>query len=150
MPGHLLITPIRPRQERDKKGRFNKGNRVFKTAEKRNRFKRGDEPWNKELEFAEKIREKNGKPYWFIKYRGNWHQKHLWLWRQVNGNISDGFIIVFRNGDTLDCRIENLEEITRGELMKRIRDQNKINRGREVSALYDKYEIPRYKNIKHG
>lgn len=37
-----------------------------------------------------------------------WEKKHLWLWRNTYGEIPKGHKIIFLNGDTLDCRIENL------------------------------------------
>ena len=37
-----------------------------------------------------------------------WEKKHLLLWRNAYGEIPKGYKIVFLNGDTLDCRLENL------------------------------------------
>lgn len=44
---------------------------------------------------------------------------HHMLWKEHHGDIADGCAIVFRNGDKTDIRIENLECITRAELMRR-------------------------------
>ncbi len=145
MPGHLLNIPNRPQVDRDKKGRFSRGNTVSRNIENRHKFTHGHVPWNKDGEFAENIREKNGKHYWYIKYRGNWQLKHIWLWKQVHGEVKKGNFIVFKNGDTLDCAIENLEEITRAECMKRTRSQEKINYGKRITQLFNKYELPRKK-----
>lgn len=72
---------------------------------------------------AERIRVtgSQNKPVWFIKVsdelcRGEnkykapyqWEKKHLWLWKQAYGDIPKGCKIIFLNGNTLDCRLENL------------------------------------------
>lgn len=44
---------------------------------------------------------------------------HVLLWREHNGDIPGGCAVVFRNGDKNDIRIDNLECITRAELMRR-------------------------------
>ncbi|MFH2082043.1 MAG: HNH endonuclease [Pseudomonadota bacterium] len=44
---------------------------------------------------------------------------HLMLWREHHGEVPDGCVVVFRNKDKDDIRIENLECITRRELMAR-------------------------------
>lgn len=44
---------------------------------------------------------------------------HILLWREHHGEIPRGHAIVFRNGDKTDIRIENLECVTRQELMRR-------------------------------
>ena len=73
---------------------------------------------------AERIRAwgHNGKQCWFIKVSDDccagkenhwkaayqWEKKHTWLWRNTYGEIPKGHKIIFLNGDTLDCRLENL------------------------------------------
>lgn len=44
---------------------------------------------------------------------------HILLWREHHGDIPAGHAVVFRNGDKTDIRIDNLECITRRELMRR-------------------------------
>lgn len=44
---------------------------------------------------------------------------HRLLWIEHNGPIPDGHALVFRNGNRRDIRIENLELVTRQELMRR-------------------------------
>lgn len=44
---------------------------------------------------------------------------HILLWREHHGDIPAGHAVVFRNGDKADIRIDNLECITRAELMRR-------------------------------
>lgn len=51
--------------------------------------------------------------------RANWEFLHTALWRQHHGAIPRGHAVVFRNGDKTDIRIDNLELVTRTELMRR-------------------------------
>lgn len=44
---------------------------------------------------------------------------HILLWREHHGDIPAGHAVVFSNGDKTDIRIDNLECITRRELMRR-------------------------------
>lgn len=44
---------------------------------------------------------------------------HTMLWIEHHGDVPKGCAIVFRNGDKTDIRIENLECVTRAELMRR-------------------------------
>lgn len=49
----------------------------------------------------------------------DWRPIHLLMWQEANGPVPDGHAVVFRNGDKTDIRLENLECITRAELMAR-------------------------------
>jgi hypothetical protein len=49
----------------------------------------------------------------------DWVNVHHLLWQEHHGPIPDGHIIVFKNGDKSDVRLENLELLTRGENMRR-------------------------------
>ena len=44
--------------------------------------------------------------------------KHRITWEQVHGEVPDGCVLVFKNMDKTDCCIENLELITRSELVR--------------------------------
>lgn len=48
-----------------------------------------------------------------------WRAVHLIEWEAVNGPLPKGHAIVFRNGDRTDRRPENLECVTRKQLMLR-------------------------------
>lgn len=129
------------------KGRANKlGLRKPPGATNTGRFANGMAPWNKGRPFdsggrSHETRFKPGqKPH-------TWHQigheritpdgyrerkmtdtgctrrdyvgLHILLWREHHGDIPAGHAVVFRNGDKADIRIDNLECITRAELMRR-------------------------------
>ena len=49
----------------------------------------------------------------------DWKSAHSLLWEQHHGPIPKGHLVVFRNGNRGDIRIENLELITRAENMRR-------------------------------
>lgn len=48
-----------------------------------------------------------------------WRAVHLIVWEAANAPLPKGHAIVFKNGDKTDIRVENLECITRAELMRR-------------------------------
>lgn len=51
--------------------------------------------------------------------QARWRAVHLILWESVNGPLPRSHAIAFRNGDKTDIRLENLELITRRELLRR-------------------------------
>jgi len=48
-----------------------------------------------------------------------WEWTHRRNWEATNGPIAKGSLLVFRDGDHTNCKVENLELITRAELMRR-------------------------------
>lgn len=48
-----------------------------------------------------------------------WRGVHVLAWEAANGPVPKGHVIAFKNGDKRDVRIENLECISRRELMRR-------------------------------
>lgn len=54
--------------------------------------------------------------YWFIKDESGLMVRHnRYLWEQSNGKIPEGHIVIFKNKDPMDCRIENLELILKSK-----------------------------------
>lgn len=51
--------------------------------------------------------------------RFNWRFVHVLAWEEANGPVPPGHAVAFRNGNQADIRIENLELISRAELMRR-------------------------------
>lgn len=90
-------------------------------------FKKGNKPHNSKNDWEEGTRnDKSGKTYITIKLPGSKGMKfkHVWLWESVNGKVPKGYNIVFKDGNTKNCIIENLECISNVELLRR----NTINR----------------------
>lgn len=48
-----------------------------------------------------------------------WRAVHLVLWESVHGPLPAGHVVVFRNGDKRDIRLDNLECLTRRALLQR-------------------------------
>lgn len=126
----------------EKCGRLYTGHKRSKDSQ----FKAGQKPWNKGLkgicfEGSEKgwfkkgsippntkpegdgaitIRKNKGFAYKYIRIAlGKWRQLHTHTWEQANGHIPEGHIVVFKDGDTMNCAIENLEMISHDENMRR-------------------------------
>jgi len=56
----------------------------------------------------------------FVPYTVNWKLTHFLLWEKAHRRrVPPGHALAFRNGDRTDIRLENLELITRRELMRR-------------------------------
>jgi len=116
------------------------------------RFKKGHVPANKGKNTPDHIKQKT-KPTWFKKdhvphnttYDGyisirkekdgisyahirvkkrHFKPLHRHIWEQHNGPIPKGMVLIFKNGDTSDFRIENFELITMRENMLRNSRQN--------------------------
>lgn len=87
-------------------------------------FQPGHSPKNTLFDGAIVIRhnhkERGAPPYKLIKLSKNkWEFLHRYNWVQAHGPIPNGMIIVFKNGDTMNCELANLECITFEENMIR-------------------------------
>lgn len=51
--------------------------------------------------------------------QARWRAVHLLVWEEANGPLPPGHAVAFRNGDKRDIRLDNLELISRRELMRR-------------------------------
>lgn len=110
---------------------FNKGKKAESYMSKeqleifrKNQFAVGNEPHNTKEDGAITIRNTgktwNNKPYKFTRIaKGQWEMLHVKMWREAKGEIPKGHVIYFKNGDTMDVRLENLECIPRAELLDR-------------------------------
>ena len=50
---------------------------------------------------------------------GKYALKHRVVWEQNNGPVPDGMVVVFKDGNKLNTAIENLELVSRKELMSK-------------------------------
>lgn len=95
----------------------NKGQKMSKIVYekvKATMFKKGQRPVNWKPDGSERV-DVDG--YTLIKVNGKFLLKHKYLWEQVNGPMPKGHAIVFKDGNRFNFNIENLECITRQELM---------------------------------
>lgn len=133
-------------QEKAMKSRFQKGHETFNKGKnmkdyldpdtiekiKKSQFQKGHEPHNTTYDGHVSLRHdsKTGIPYFHIRVRkGHFEHLHRYIWEKENGPVPEGKIVVFKNGDTLDVRIDNLQVISREENMLR---NSKHNIPREV------------------
>jgi hypothetical protein len=84
-------------------------------------FRKGAIPQTAKPGVNETVRfDKRQVPYWYVRGgKYGWEYKHVALWVAANGTVPEGQIIVFKDGNTLNCVLENLELITRGENLAR-------------------------------
>lgn len=90
---------------------------------KKNQFKKGMTPHNALPIGSEVLRpDKSGRIYIKIKVEGKRQlvYKHIHLWEQHNNKkLPKGHNVVFKDGDTMNFNINNLEAISDAELMRR-------------------------------
>jgi phage domain-containing protein 1 len=129
--GYFELMKEKAEKSRYQKGRTpeNKGVKMSpETYEKVKHtfFKSGHLPHNSLPDYTEVIRHEKKTPYIYIKIPGKRKAipKHRHLWEQAHGAIPKGHNIIFKNGNTLDCRLENLTCVSNEELMQ----QNTIHR----------------------
>jgi len=85
---------------------------------KRTMFKKGDVSANTMYDGAIVTRHnhknRGSRPYNYIRVtKGKWELLHAHLWKQHNGPVPAGHIIIFKNGDTMNCSLDNLVCISR-------------------------------------
>lgn len=128
--GYAELIIQRAEESRLKKGHIpaNKGKTMdAETREKVKHtwFKKGHLPANTLEDGAITIRHDHperpgGKPYKYIRLSlAEWKPLHRHLWEEANGPIPFGMNVVFKDGDTLNCDLDNLEMIDNAENMLR-------------------------------
>ncbi len=66
------------------------------------------------------VRTEKGRKYiWFKPEGRRMMPKHRWLWEQAHGAIPKGHIVIFKDGDTMNCVLENLILVDRAEHIRR-------------------------------
>lgn len=101
-------------------GRFPKGHKAWNSDLKgkgickpnRGCFKKGHLPQNHRPVGSERI---DVDRYLYVKTAepNVWRMKHVLVWEEAHGPIPNGFILRFRDGNSLNCRIDNLELMNR-------------------------------------
>ena len=102
---------------------INKGVRMseeLKARIKHTFFQKGHIPHNTKDDGSISTRmDKRGIPYMYYRVNmSDWIPYHHKIWQDHHGKIPKKMNIIFKNRDTLDCRIENLEMVSNAELMK--------------------------------
>lgn len=125
---------------------FNKGKKqeFFMSPEgresaSRTQFKKGvcyeTSPTYRPVGYESIRRDKHGIPYAWVKVDENKRMvmKHRWVWEQAHGPIPKGRVIMFVDGNTLNCAIENLRLLTRSEQCRQ--NQRKITDERRAEII---------------
>lgn len=97
--------------------RFVAGGRSHET-----RFGPGHLPHNAKTDgyISVRVHKRTGIPYKWIRLSiNNWQQLHKHTWEEANGPVPEGHIVVFRDRNTMNCNLDNLECISRAENMRR-------------------------------
>lgn len=84
-------------------------------------FKKGNLPHNTRNDGDIAVRyDKNGKPYQFIRISlAVWEPLHVHEYKKHVGPIPKGHVVCFRDGNTLNCEVSNLEMMTKADNMRR-------------------------------
>ncbi|WP_126244357.1 HNH endonuclease signature motif containing protein [Chitinophaga rhizosphaerae] len=130
-----LVAPPEVIERFRKESQFKKGQVSFNKGRKqseycspegiarsaKNRFKKGQLPPNTLYDMAITVRnDKRGVPYKFIRVSQSvWIPLQRYVWEKENGPLARGLKVIFKNGDTMDYRPENLEAVSCRELMQR-------------------------------
>lgn len=109
---------------------WNKGKKGLRLSPQ-TEFKTGQKPHNTLYDGAIRTRrhKRTSKRYMWIRLaEAHWIMLHVFIWEKSHGPVPKGRIIVFRNKNTMDVRLENLECITRRELARRNKNVAKATR----------------------
>lgn len=90
-------------------------------------FKKGRLPHNTKedgrIVVRHNHRDRKERPYKFIRIsKANWKMLHVHIWEKHYGAVPEGCIITFKDGDTMNCELDNLQCITRVQHIENIRN----------------------------
>jgi hypothetical protein len=103
-------------------------------------FKRGNKPHNTKPNGTINIRaDKSGRLYQYIKIKdSHWELLQRYVWTKANGEIPSGSVVIFLDGNYLNCELNNLQVISRRENMARNTIQRYPAELQEVMKLTSK------------
>ena len=84
-------------------------------------FKKGNKPANTKPVGTINVRlDSQNRPYQYIKIKdSHWELLQRYVWTKANGEIPRGSVVIFLDGNYLNCELSNLQVITRKENMAR-------------------------------
>lgn len=101
----------------------NKGKRIeeFMSEEgikrsSRTRFKRGHRPHNERDIGSECV---HGDGYVYLRIASGCVLKHRYVWEQANGEVPEGYVVAFRDGNRQNCDLSNLYLLSREDNARR-------------------------------
>ena len=104
---------------------YNKGKKMSKETREKVKhtfFQKGHKPHNEKFDgyISTRKHKKTGTIYKVIRVSlGHFKYLHVYNWEKKNGPVPEGFIVIFKDGDTMNCDSENLKIITKAENMNR-------------------------------
>jgi hypothetical protein len=142
-----LRLPKKEFMEHQAHGRFNKDsiswNKGLRGRHFTNsgQFSKGNLPGNTLYDGAITTRtDKSGLPYkWIRLSKAKWIELHRFNWEKKHGKVKKGFCIWFKDGNSLNPDIKNLELITRAEDLKRNRPKDLYTNTHKYRIDSDKY-----------
>lgn len=99
---------------------WNKGTKGLTSANKTS-FAKGNKPHNTKKVGDISIRQDTtGRFYKYRKIKdAHWELEQRMVWEEHNGAIPEGMVVAFKDNDTMNTSIDNLELLTRDQLMDR-------------------------------
>jgi HNH endonuclease len=86
-----------------------------------------------------RIDPKTGRMYKWIRLSANiWKMLNVYLWEKAGNALPKGYLVRFKDGNTMNCASGNLELITRAENLRLNRNKFFEVNGRHYPAGYDK------------
>ena len=127
----------------------NKGKRIeeFMSEEgikrsSRTRFKAGHRPHNQRDIGTECV---HGDGYVYLRIESGCVLKHRYVWEQANGEVPEGYVVAFRDGNRQNCDISNLYLLSREDnARRRVSEETPEARKARVA----KAQITRNKSIR--
>lgn len=97
---------------------WNAGMKGLQLGNPENLFKPGNRPWHARAVGSRRIDDEG---YHLIKVAepNHWRREHKVIWEHAHGPIPKGSVTVFRDGNKNNLDLENLELVSRAELMRR-------------------------------
>jgi hypothetical protein len=88
-------------------------------------FKKGHLPHNTKYDGALRVQNEKGINYIYVRIsQANWQPLHRVIWEKYNGKIEKGYNVIFKDKNTSNITLSNLELISNHELMLRNSIQN--------------------------
>jgi hypothetical protein len=119
---------------------WNKGKHIVAIGCQVSWFKTGHLPHNTKPEGYESIRhDKRGVPYYHVKFEGKIHYKHRLMWELSHGPIPQKHCVIFVDGNTMNCTLENLKLIPLAE--NALRNANRKKAAESLQKLYNRERV---------
>lgn len=130
--------------------KFQKGHksRGVNTKPNKTSFKKGCLPKNTLYDGCIKIRVSKGISYQWVRVaKAEWRLLHREIWEKSNGPIPPGLLVVFRDKNSLNCELSNLELISRGQ--NAIRNSDRKKTSLKMKKNWNKVKLYEANGLKH-